>query len=831
MINILRLIFISFGSVLGLTLLVSLIIYYLASSSIPNYDRTVYAKNLKHSVKIIRDTHAIPYISAQNELDSMFALGYVHAQDRLWQMLTLRRTAQGRLSEIFGDETLQTDILIRSLDLYTSAQSSEQKQTPEIKKLLQAYSNGVNARLDQITKEGIGRGAPELFLYPPQISPWQPADSIAILKMLSLQFTEKAFEETLETQLQLTNIKPDRINDLLYNSSLVRKSRVKPIEKNFSKFKPLRPLTDYLVSSNNEKASLSVNLEEMQKRSTGSNIFAVGPERSATGFSLAASDPHLPFTAPSIFMLSNLNMRSGSVTGGAIPGIPAILVGRSEKLAWGFSKAYVDDQDLYIEKLNPKNQNQYLTSNGYIPFDVRKEIIRIRGKKGITITIKRTLNGPILPDNTFGINAIKPKGYEISLRWTGSDENDRTIESLISLMRAENISDAKQHLNLHTTPAQNIMLVDKKNIGIYTVGKIPKRHINHRTKGKAPSAGWITENKWLGYIDYNLNPFTENPASGSVVNTNNKTTNASFPNHVSFKWGDSQRIVRAKELLDKQALHTPNSFQEIQTDTISISARILLPLLAKNLWYSETIELPGKNLKYSKMALDLLANWNGDMAANDPEPLIYSAWIKSFQSLVIRDELGPIEKHFKDLQPLFLEKVLKNINGASEWCDIKQTTDLETCEEISLSALNQSIATLRKAHGDNLKNWRWGDVHKAIHLSDVFGRIPIVSFFSNIVQEISGGDSTLMLTKNSRIPERPYSSNSGSVLRAIFDFSSQNNSMFIISTGQSGHIFSRHYEDQSILWKQQRYIPLSLDPLRRRGGSIGQTIINPLTTN
>ena len=822
----LKLIFIFSGISALLTVLVICALYYLISNSLPRYQQELESSKITHNITISRDTYAIPYIETKNDLDSFFALGYTHAQDRLWQMVLLRRTAQGRLSEIIGSTGFKSDKLMRTLGLYRSAERSEIKQTDDIRMLLNAYSDGINFYIKQISEKSLGRGSPEFFLFTSEISPWRPADSIALLKLIAFQSTNKAEVEIFRTQILLAQIKPDRYADLFLEPPLIDNIQNQTLSYLKNQILPL-PRTQPIEDQQGSSSLFTKNIDLIGSLSA-SNIFAVMPSRSATGLVLAANDPHGVLTSPSNFMLVNLKLTNGSVTGGTIPGIPAVIIGRSKNFGWGISNAEIDDQDLFIEKINPQNKMEYFTRTRLAKFDVRNEIIKIKGENSITISVKSTKNGPILEGDLLGVNLIRPKGHEISIKWTGLSNEDRSIEALIEIMRSPAINQAKKNLPLLKAPGQNVLLVDPKNIEMITAGIIPKRDARNSTKGKIPALGWKKENNWFGEISFDRHPHIKNPESGIVVNTNNKTTDAPFPFHVSYDWGDSQRIIRASRLLNKRKFHTVGSFKEIQTDTVSVSARILLPLLAKNLWFGQQADQNFKAYNIEERVLKKLSKWNGDMNQNYSEPLIFVSWLREFQSMVMVDELGSLYNKIHSIKPLFLERVLRNKNGASEWCDIIQTSEEETCEKLAKRSLSVAVRKLQNQFGSKIEDWRWGDPHLAIHKAQIIGSWPLLSFFSNIVHEISGGDNTMMMSRMVNLHSPNFIASYGTTLRTIYDFSNQDHSLFISSTGQSGHFLSPHYDDQAILMQQDQYIPVSYDILERQGGSTATTTFYPI---
>ena len=375
-------------SVVGSAILVLALLFYLLSQSLPDYTKTIQFSDLVSTTEIVRDTANVPHLLGSNDHDTVFALGYVHAEDRLWQMTMLRRTAQGRLSELFGDETLEIDMVVRRLGLYGAAHTSLSALRPDTIKKLEAYSKGVNARLKEINLGSLGRGAPEFFMFSNAIAPWAPTDSLAIIKLIGLQNSSHLQSEVLRAQLSLI-LSDDRLKDIQPD---VPGSGTAELN-DFSNLFPSLP-----QDQNNELIQQSAMSPFKSIALSGaSNAWAALPGRSATKGSLLANDPHSGLTAPSIWYLARMELESGGVIGGTIPGIPVILVGRSAHLGWGLTTANIDDTDIYIEKLNPTNPNEYLSSSGYVPFTKKQTIIKINNKLPITLDLLWTSNGPVLP--------------------------------------------------------------------------------------------------------------------------------------------------------------------------------------------------------------------------------------------------------------------------------------------------------------------------------------------------------------------------------------------------------------------------------------------------
>ncbi|WP_347829321.1 penicillin acylase family protein [uncultured Planktomarina sp.] len=792
--------------------------YFFLSRSLPDYSKTVEFSHITEEIEIVRDTANVPHIFGKNDQDTLFALGYVHAQDRLWQMTMLRRTAQGRLSELFGAETLTVDMVVRRLGIYSASRASLSALRSDTMAKLEAYAKGVNARLEEINLGNLGRGAPELFLFSNFIAPWSPTDSLAIIKLMGLQLSSHLESEVLRARVSLI-LDDDLLKDLLPD---VPGSGVAELNDFASMFPSLlKQHTSVAMPKHSLSPFKSIAL------SGASNAWAALPGRSASPGTLLANDPHLGLTAPSIWYLARLELENGGVIGGTIPGLPVILVGRSASLGWGLTTANVDDTDVYIEKLNPANPNEYQSLDGFVPFFKKQSIIEIKGQKPVTLDMLWTENGPVLPASHYNLGAITPEGHVTSVAWTLLSGQDTSFEAAFDIMVSGSVQAAMTASQTYIAPGQNLTLADKYQIAMRTIGALPKRDPRHQSKGRMPTAGWLAVNRWQGMFDASVNPVFLNPKGGILGNTNNKYIDRPFPEHISYDWGDTQRVQRWTRLMQNREVHTRDSFIEAQLDSVSPTARALLPLIGAELWFQSENAPANTSLGRRQVALELLANWNGEMNEHLPEPLIYAAWVRALQIRLIEDELGPLHEEFTQVEPLFIEKVYRDIVGAGQWCDVVQSTPVETCAEIARLALDDALAGLEKTYGSEITALRWGEAHQATHDHPVLGNIPVLKWFVNIRQSTSGGDNTLQRGKTIGTGPNPYLNVNAGAYRGVYDFADPDSSVYIISTGQSGHPLSRHYDDLGELWRRGEYVPMSLDETLARAGATGITTLRP----
>lgn len=795
--------------------------YYFAAGSLPDYNAHRTIAGISAPVEIVRDTADVPHIFGKTDADVYFALGYAHAQDRLWQMVVARRTVQGRLSEVFGARTLKTDELMRRLDLYRLAVKSVAAQDAPTRAALEAYAKGVNAWIGIVNAEAKGRGAPEFFLYPGEIAYWQPADSIALMKLMAFEETSQAENEVLRARLSLLN--PDWPRDLMPDMPGDGVAALPP----YASLAP-GPLPDPSRRfAGEDEAADPLSPVRPRALAAASNAWAAAPARAAANASLLANDPHLPFTAPAPFYLARLELQSGGVIGATVPGIPAVLAGRNSKLGWGIAAAYADDQDLFLEELDPADPTRYRSPEGWTPFETRKSIIEVKDAAPVTITLYWTANGPVLPNDLYDIQSVTPKGHVMTLGWTGLDPADTTLTSAIRLMQAGDVTAAAAAGEAQIAPAINVTLADHDHVGMALFGALPARNAAKQAQGRLPSPGWEAVNRWSGRLPYADNPQFMDPAGGIVGATNNKIIDRPFPNHVSFDWGDSQRVQRWTKLMEEREVHSRESFIAAQLDTNATDARTILPLIGKDLWFTGEAAPEGSPERQRQRALELLAAWDGDMNEHLPEPLIYAAWARALQARLVRDELGPLAEAFRRTEPLFIERVFRNADGAGHWCDILQSAPVETCADIARMALDDALVDLTQRYGPDIGSWRWGDAHEARQDHPVLGKVPVLKWLVNIRQSTSGGDHTLMRGVTGGDPAAPWLNVSGPVYRGVYDLADPDSSVFIISTGQSGHPLSRHYDDLSELWRRGDYIPMSLDPSLARGAATGITVLEP----
>ena len=806
--------------------------WYLTSRSLPDYDGEITVDGLDAPVRILRDANAIPHIRATTDHDAWFALGLVQAQDRLWQMELGRRAAQGRLSALLGARTLEVDRLVKTLDLYGLASRSVEAQTPEVKRVLDAYAKGVNAWIRHVNAEALGRGAPEFFAFGGELSPWTPADSLGILKIMSLRLSGAAAHEVQRAKVLLA-LPPDRVADILPDYPVGAQItpgragvRGDAGETRFAKLPDSIQQMSQKSDASSDALLAQFGLVHDPRMTGASNAWAVDGTRTSSGKPLLANDPHLWLSAPGVWYLADIQGETIAAIGGTLAGVPGVLIGRNRKLGWGLTTANVDDQDLFVEEVNPENPDEYLLPDGsWTKFDERSIRIEISGRLPETAIVRSTRHGPVLTGTQFGADAITPDGFVTALQWTALAEGDTGMTSVIEINRAETIEDAIAAAAKVVSPAQNLTLADENGVAMVVAGAIPMRSLASLSRGQVPSAGAHGANDWIGITPFERNLRAVRPAGGAVANANNRTSDQPYPDHVSFNWEKPYRIERLFKELSVRGFHSRDGFVALQNDAVSEMARSVLPLIAQNLWWREGTPAVGDDVR--REALELLAGWNGEMDQHGPEPLIFNEWARALTRRLAQDELGPLFEDLAGVRPLFIERVYRDIDGASIWCDVNKTPEQETCDQAASIALDDALARLARDYGGDVNGWRWGVEHVAVHRHTPFGYVKPISAFFNIEHETAGGDFTLLRGQTPGTGDRPFRNVHAAGLRVVYDFADLDRSLMIMSTGVSGHPFSRWYDNLAEPWARGDMIPMSMSDQDAMAGAVGVMVLNP----
>lgn len=784
---------IGLGALIGLAALLLFAWIISFERSVPSYDGTVTVSGPAAPVTIARDAHAIPHIMAESFDDAAFALGFAHAQDRLWQMEMARRFVQGRLAEVLGDGALNVDVTMRTLGLYRASEAALAHLAPQTRSALEAYAKGVNAYV-------AGHQGPlpiEFALAGAQPERWQPADSIAVLKGMSFTLATNAFREIARVEL------------------LQRIGR-RGLEDFFPPYPgdPVPKLPDYLDSLFMRQLGSAASVPN----ATASNNWAVDGAYSVSGKPLLANDPHLPFTIPSTWYLAHLSYEGNDLVGGTLPGIPAVIAGRNRHTAWGLTNTGPDTQDLYLERVNPVDPEEYQTPQGWARFETREETILVRFGREHRFSVRTTRHGPVLPEHGGIFASVAPKGYVMALAWTALAPDDTTMDTSLAVHDTRIAADFPKAALRFITPMQNFLFADDEGgIGLMLPGRVPIRADDNDSLGLVPAPGWEERYDWSGYVPADGMALVMNPASGRIATANDKTVPRDYPYLLTREWDDSYRFQRIDNLLTATAKHSVASFEAMQRDTIDSYAVTLKPLLLAAGPFTD------KEAKAAK----LVEEWDGAMRRELAAPLIFSAWARALSRRIYADELGSDFQSFWLFRPQFTLDVLHDVQGEAHWCDDRTTPAKEDCKSRIRLALSDAVNELSQAYGDDPSRWRWGEAHWATHMHRPLGSFPVIGGFFNRESEIDGGAFTILRGDYSFASRRPYAAVHGAGYRAIYDLAKPDRSRFMISTGQSGNFFSPHYDDLMPLWAKVDYVEIPTDPKAVAAGAVHRLTLRP----
>jgi penicillin G amidase len=752
------------ASMLVLTLVIAGGGYAALRTSLPETSGRITVAGLHGEVTIARDANGVPTITAKDDDDLSFGLGFAHAQDRLFQMELQRRYGAGRLAEIFGDAAVPLDTQMRVLGLYRAAEAAFPNLSPEVRSGIEAYSAGINSYL---ATRGLAL-PPEFLLLRFKPEPWTPADTLVWGKLMDFQLGGNYRGELLRAQLARTVSQGDM--EFLYPG--------------YPKDAPttlaaLMPLYRHLPL-----AQLYATLPATLGPHYASNNWVVDGAHSESGKPLLANDPHLGFSTPGFWYLARLKTPAHDIEGATVAGTPLVIIGHNEKIAWGFTTTTADIEDLFIEKLDPKDPSRYMVADGSLPFRTRQETINVRDGQPISLTVRATRHGPVvtdmLPPGTID------QGYVLALQTTFLDDDDRSAEALWEIDRATDWTSFRDGLKNLASPPQNIVYADTGGaIGFIAAGRIP---IRKNGQGWLPMPGWSGEYDWQGYIPFDELPQATNPASGHFVSANNKIVPDSYPYFISSDWDLPDRVERIEQLLEATPRQSPNASAVIQADTLSLEAKRLVPLMTKI--------VPSGDM--AREAVERLQNWDFHMDADKVEPLLFTAWLRAFARSVFFARLGAAAGDYWDLKPNVIYAVLTQ---QRDWC-ADQKNPSETCETRLSESLDTALDELRHNYGDEMARWQWGRAHIAYFPNAVFERVPLLRDWLRVTVPTPGGYDTVNRGPSViRDNKNPYEQRFGAGLRIITDMAAPADSRMMIAPGQSGNPLSSHYADLLTRWR------------------------------
>ena len=761
-------------------------------------------------IEIRRDRWGIPHIYAADVHDLLFAQGFAHAQDRLWQMDYNRRVVAGRLAEILGPVALPVDRWMRTLTMRRVAEFEAGLLNEETRSLIQSYINVVNAFIQRgpLPLEFV------LLRYKPE--PWEIADSLSWVKMMAWTLSVNWEAELLRARL-IQAVGPEVAAEL-EPGQLERWYYTVPAGSDYSHIgeaalEPARQARPFSGPS--------------PYQGLGSNNWVIAGSRTTTGRPLLANDMHLTMSIPAIWYENHLSCCDIDATGVSFPGIPFIISGHNGHVAWGYTNGFPDVQDLYMERLRrDKNGAWQAEYNGsWEAVQVLSELIHIKGQPDVVEEVLITRHGPVINSLASELAGEQP----LALRWTGLEPN-RMTEALVAMWRARSCQEFHLALRKWAVPTQNVVYADTDGNIAYTFpGLIPVRA---RGNGKVPVPGWTDEYEWIGYVPYDALPHLYNPPQGFIATANNRTVAPDYPIHLDLEPVSGDRQQRITELIHAVDKIDIPYIQQMQFDQCSPSSRQIADHLRKLAYEGKTV------LPQLQTVLDHICTWDGTLSPDGPAPAIYQVFVARLISLMVSKHLdGSAMPHGGDLTERFLGKGPNPVLAESGWFSenwlpwlIKQLEDpeksrwfdlghSETYQETMRQAILAALEELEIMLGPQIENWSWGKIH-SLKFKHVLGNNPALAIFYNRGPFPLGGDSSTIWATGSGFHTINNEFVIGPPYRMIVDLGNLDNSVSLLSPGQSGSPASQHYDDQSAAWFTGQYHPM----LYQRSGVEANTL-------
>ncbi len=770
------------GLVLALVVFATLAGAYLFYRAVPAYSGTERLPGLSAEARVWRDAYGAPHIFAGSIDDATRALGYLHASERMFQMDILRRVGQGRMAEIRGVDLLPIDKFIRTVGFYREAETSFSALSPWAQKRLEAYAEGVNAFLASHALP------PEFLLAGDSPEPWKAADTLVVGKIEAYQLSQNFKLKLLRARLT-AKFGAERANWLF------------PGARSGDPITTLPAMGDTHASGD--------SIDDVLGALTGigkgaSNEWVVAGSRTLSGKPILANDPHLELSAPILWYLARIVTPEGSVKGSTLPGAPVFVLGQNDSIAWGLTTANSNVQDLFIETVDPADPSKYLSPDGPKPFDTREETIHVKGGADVRLTIRATRHGPVLSDVNADLADFAGPGKAVALAFTGLGEHDTTAEAFMRVNSARNWNQFLDALRLYQTPTQNFVYADVGgDIGFLNPGLVPLRRSG---AGLMPVDGSSSAFDWTGAIPFEQWPQLHNPETGFAFNANN----ADFPDdhepRFGQDWEENFRARRIQQFFDTIQKHSLDTSAAMQADHLSLDVKELQPFIA----------MIAPSDERARKAQAMLLSWNAVMDKDRAEPLIYTAFLRSLHKILIEDETG---LPMKEKGPFAATTLISLMRDHPSWCS-SPGAPTPDCRTALGQALDDGLALLVKRDGADMSHWRWGAEHKAVLQHQVYSHVPLFEWLSDLSVPSSGGFYTLDRGGGSDASsDMPFARTQGGGFRGLYDLANPDKSRFMIATGESGHIFSRHYGDLAPLWNDVKSITLagSEDQLKKAG--------------
>lgn len=758
--------------------------YFLLQKSKPLVNGTLSVHGLTAKVEVFRDANGVPHIEAKSMKDLFMAQGFVTAQDRMFQMDLSRRQASGMLSEVIGEKTIQRDKFFRTLGLRRAAEASYNEYSPEMKQYLEWYAKGVNAYLKQAKKDNTLPIEFMLVGYEPK--EWTAVDSLVIGKYMAFDlgghWEGQAFR--------------------YYLMQAFSKEKALDLFPGYPKDAPAI-LEDLETADIDFEKSFADSV--IPNFHNGSNNWVVAGSKTESGKPLLANDPHLSLGTPSIWYQSHLKAQDYEVSGVIFAGIPGIIVGHNNTIAWGVTNVGPDVQELYVEKRNPKDPYEFQYLANWEKAEVIDEIIKVKDKADVNHEVIITRHGPVISEFA---HHDKP-GTALALKWTALQPS-KELEAVIMMNRSKNWKQFEKALESFHTPAQNFVFASTDGTIAYKAnGLIPIRKQDYTSM---PVPGWTDQYEWKGYIPWNELPTRVNPANGYIATANNKVTTDSYPYHISDTFAQPYRQQRIVEVLEGKEKLSVKDMQHLQFDQKNKQAEEMLPILIEHVMKEPLT-------KKEKDVLTVLKKWNKVDSKESAAPLIFHIWMDRFSDVLFKDEISDEMLKMFDGREQVVDELIRKANTGQPGPWITEHGGLA---KVTQNSFKSMISVISEEYGEDLSKWKWGDFHTLTFEHPLSAIKPLNLLFNPKTQAMGGSRVTVGVAGWNR---ETGDITHGGAWRMVIDMDDPSKAYHVVGPGQSGHVLSPWYDDQAKDWATGKYHVTALDTKDR--GNQQKLVLQP----
>jgi penicillin amidase len=782
-------------------------LYWHARASLAQLDGTVQVPGLSASVEVLRDARGVPHLRASSLHDLFFAQGYVTAQDRLWQIDLSRRLAEGELSEVFGDRALRLDIENRTLGLRQVSERALAELGPEARAPLTAYAEGVNAFITSHQQ----RLPIEFLLLNYRPRPWTEVDSLGVVLNMAKTLNTTWGSDLGREHLRAT-LGPELFADVLSDHSpldepvaeLPREGKVPPQWK--AVYPPPTCGDLDLNGLHAPRAGLDATPGTMLKepfplgnQGLGSNNWVVSGAHTRSGKPLLANDPHLDHSIPSVWYMIHLKAPGLNVSGVSLPGLPLVIIGHNERIAWGMTNTGPDVQDLYAETFAPGSPDKYLHNGAWVNAEVRDEVIRVRGKRDHRLKVKVTRHGPIVSNDC---------GRELALRWTALEPH--ALSSLFNgaskIGLAQNWEQFTAALRDYTGPMQNFVYADVDgNIGYYAAAWVP---IRKQGIGAVPAPGSTDDYDWVGYIPFEDLPHSYNPASGMIATANGRVVPDGYPYFITNRWDPPFRTARIFQLLRAGNAFTVDDMLSVQTDILTLEDKWLAEQLLKA---SLQQQPQGADAQY---ALSLLSHWDDEARMDSAATLVCEVTRRALLERILKPKLGEGPLRYRwGTSTIFLQNVLAN--NWTRWLPPGDSSFADTL----MKSLEEGVKQIPSMVGSRSHDaWKWGNTILLTFHHPLGQGVPLLGRLLDVGPFPQAGTATTVKATTAR---------HGPSMRMVVDFSDLDHSVNNLTLGESGQVFSPYYKDQFDAWYTGHSFPMPFSDAALEHATVHKLVLEP----